>query len=96
MVGAILAARHQAIPVILDGYVVCAAAAVLHEIHPDAISHCMAGHVTAEPAHRALLERLGLTPMLDMGIGIGDGTGAAFALGALRSTCQALATLKTT
>jgi len=73
-----------------------AAAAVLHKIHPDAISHCMAGHVTAEPAHRALLERLGLTPMLDMGIGIGDGTGAAFALGALRSSCQALATLKTT
>jgi len=96
MVGAILAARHQAIPIILDGYVVCAAAAVLHKIHPDAISHCMAGHVTAEPAHRALLERLGLTPMLDMGIGIGDGTGAAFALGALRSSCQALATLKTT
>lgn len=95
MVGAILAARHQAIPVILDGYVVCAAAAVLHKINPDSIAHCIAGHVTAEPAHRALLDRLGLTPMLDLGIGIGDGTGAAFALGTLRSTCQALATLKT-
>lgn len=96
MVGAILAARHQAIPIILDGYVVCAAAAVLHEINPDSISHCMAGHVSSEPAHRALLERLGLTPMLDMGIGIGDGTGAAYALGQLRATCQALATLKST
>lgn len=95
MVGAILAARHQAIPIILDGYVVCAAAAVLHELHPDAISHCIAGQVSAEPAHRALLDRLGLTPMLDMHIGIGDGTGSAFALGALRSACQALGTLKT-
>jgi len=95
MVGAILAARHQAIPVILDGYVVCAAAAVLHKLNPDSIEHCMAGHVTAEPAHRALLDRMGLEPMLDMGIGIGDGTGAALALGTLRSTCQALATLKT-
>ena len=95
MVGAILAARHQAIPIILDGYVVCAAAAVLHKIHPNSIDHCIAGHVTAEPAHQALLDRLGLKPMHDMGIGIGDGTGAAFALGTLRSTCQALASLKT-
>jgi len=95
MVGAILAARHQAIPIILDGYVVCAAAAVLHKLNPDSIAHCMAGHVTSEPAHRALLDRMGLEPMHDMGIGIGDGTGAAFALGTLRSTCQALATLKT-
>ena len=95
MVGAILAARHQAIPIILDGYVVCAAAAVLHKLDPSSISHCIAGHVTAEPAHRALLDRMGLEPMHDMGIGIGDGTGAAFALGTLRSACQALATLKT-
>jgi len=95
MIGAILAARHQAIPIILDGYVVCAAAAVLHKLNPDSIAHCMAGHVTSEPAHQALLDRMGLNPMHDMGIGIGDGTGAAFALGTLRSTCQALATLKT-
>jgi len=95
MVGAILAARHQAIPIILDGYVVCAAAAVLHKLNPDSIAHCMAGHVSTEPAHQALLDRIGLSPMHDMGIGIGDGTGAAFALGTLRSTCQALGTLKT-
>lgn len=94
MVGAILAARHQAIPIILDGYVVCAAAAVLHKINPDSIAHCMAGHVTSEPAHRALLDRMGLTPLHDMGIGIGDGTGAAFALGTLRASCSAFATLK--
>lgn len=95
MVGAILAARHQSIPIILDGYVVCAAAAVLHKLNPDSIAHCVAGHVTAEPAHQALLDRMGLEPMHDMGIGIGDGTGAAFALGTLRSSCKALATLKT-
>jgi len=94
MVGAILAARHQSIPVILDGYVVCSAAAVLHKLNPDAISHCMAGHVTREPAHQALLDRIDLSPLLDMGIGIGDGTGAAFAMGTLRSAAQGLATLK--
>ncbi len=96
MVGAILAARHQAIPVILDGYVVCAAAAVLHKLDPASIAHCMAGHVSAEPAHQALLDRLDLKPMLDLGIGLGDGTGAAFALGTLRASVQALATLKKT
>jgi len=94
MVGAILAARHQSIPVILDGYVVCAAAAVLHKLNPASIAHCMAGHASAEPAHQALLDRLDLNPMIDLGIGIGDGTGAAFALGTLRSSAQALATLK--
>lgn len=94
IVGAILAARHQSIPVILDGYVVCAAAAVLHMINPNAIAHCMAGHVTTEPAHQALLDRLDLQPLHNLGIGIGDGTGAAFALGTLRSSAQALATLK--
>ena len=91
--GAILAARHQSIPVILDGYVVCAAAAVLHKLDPDAISHCIAGHVSTEPGHQALLDRLDLKPMLNLGIGIGDGTGAAFALGTLRSSAQALGTL---
>ena len=95
MVGAILAARHQSIPVILDGYVVCAAAAVLHKLDPEAISHCIAGHVTTEPAHQALLDRLDLKPMLNLGIGIGDGTGAAFALGSLRSAGQALTSLQT-
>ena len=95
MVGAILAARHQSIPVILDGYVVCSAAAVLHKLNPDAISHCIAGHVTREPAHQAVLDRIELSPLLDLGIGIGDGTGAGFAMGMLRSAAQGFATLKT-
>ncbi len=94
MVGAILAARHQSIPIILDGYVVCAAAAVLHKLNPASIAHCMAGHVSTEPAHQALLDRLELRPLHDLGIGIGDGTGAAFAMGTLRSAAQAFQTLK--
>jgi len=82
--GAILAARHQMIPVVLDGYVTCAAAAVLHKLNPDAIAHCLAGHLSAEPAHGALLERMGLKPLHNLEIGVGDGTGAAMALSTLR------------
>lgn len=96
MVGAILAARHQSIPLILDGFVSCMAAAVLHKLDPATISHCLAGHISSEPAHGALLDRLGLTPLHDLGVGVGDGTGAAFALGTMKSAAQALNTLTQT
>ena len=77
--GAIIAARHQRVPVILDGYVVTAAAAVLHALSPGALDHCLAGHVSAEAPHRAALERLGLAPVLDLGLRLGEGSGAALA-----------------
>ena len=85
MVGAILAARHQQIPVLLDGYAVCTAAAILHAINPQALDHCLAAHITIEPAHGALLDRIGKQALLDFGIGIGDGSGAALSLGVLRA-----------
>ncbi len=65
--GAIMAARLQRIPVILDGYVVCAAAAILQACDPHALDHCLAGHVSAEGAHREVLRRLGKEPLLDLG-----------------------------
>ena len=84
MTGAILAARLQHVPVVLDGYVVTAAAAVLHALEPGSISHCIAGHCSAEGAHREVLERLGLVPMLDLGMRLGEGTGAAFAMALIK------------
>jgi nicotinate-nucleotide--dimethylbenzimidazole phosphoribosyltransferase len=83
--GAILAARQQRIPIILDGYVICAAAAVLHAINPRALDHCIAGHVSAEAGHRSLLDRLGKKPLLDLGLRLGEGTGAALALQIVRA-----------
>ncbi len=82
--GAILAARLQKVPVVLDGYVVTAAAAVLHAIAPDSISHCLAGHCSAEGAHREVLQHLGLVPLLDLGMRLGEGTGAAFAMALIK------------
>ncbi|MDQ0316994.1 nicotinate-nucleotide--dimethylbenzimidazole phosphoribosyltransferase [Amorphus orientalis] len=88
MVGAILAARQQRIPVVVDGFVTTAAAAVVHAIEPDAIAHCLFGHVSAEKAHRAALERLGADPLLDLGMRLGEGTGAALAAGLIRAAIQ--------
>ncbi|HEX2555590.1 MAG TPA: nicotinate-nucleotide--dimethylbenzimidazole phosphoribosyltransferase [Microvirga sp.] len=83
--GAILAARLQRIPVILDGYAATAAAAILHAIHPATLDHCVAGHLAADPAHREVLERLAKIPLLALGLGIGEGTGAALAMGIVKA-----------
>jgi nicotinate-nucleotide--dimethylbenzimidazole phosphoribosyltransferase len=91
MAGAILGARQSRVPVILDGYVCGAAACALHALNPRLLDHCVAGHVSAEPGHRRLLERLGLPPLLDLGMRLGEGTGAALALDIVRgaAACHA-------
>jgi nicotinate-nucleotide--dimethylbenzimidazole phosphoribosyltransferase len=85
MVGAILAARHQRVPVVLDGYVACAAAAVLYALNAHALDHCLAGHRSAEPAHGRLLEKIRKVPLLDLGMRLGEGTGAALAAGIVKA-----------
>ena len=65
LLGATLAARHQRIPVLLDGYVCTAAVAPLTRLATNALDHVVAGHVSAEGGHRALLDALGLKPLLD-------------------------------
>jgi nicotinate-nucleotide--dimethylbenzimidazole phosphoribosyltransferase len=85
MAGAILAARMERIPVILDGYVVCAAAALLHALDRTALDHCIAGHVSAEGAHKEVLRRLGKDPLLDLGLRLGEGSGAALAFGLIKA-----------
>ncbi|HET6521703.1 MAG TPA: nicotinate-nucleotide--dimethylbenzimidazole phosphoribosyltransferase, partial [Geminicoccaceae bacterium] len=90
--GAVLAARLARVPVLLDGYVACAAAAVLHALEPSALDHCRAAHLSAEPGHAPLLERLGLDPpLLRLGMRLGEGSGAALAIPLVRAalTCHA-------
>ena len=88
MAGAVLAARLQHIPVLIDGYVATAAAAILKAMRPDALDHCMAGHLSAEPAHRRLLEKLDMTPLLDLGMRLGEGSGAAMAAGIVKAAAD--------
>ena len=84
MTGAIARAREDRIPVILDGFICTAAAAVLERCAPGALDHTVAGHVSAEGAHRALLAHLGKAPLLDLGLRLGEGSGAALAIGVLK------------
>jgi nicotinate-nucleotide--dimethylbenzimidazole phosphoribosyltransferase len=83
--GAIVAARLQRIPVILDGYVVTAAAAILHALDPRALDHCVAGHLSAEGSHDVVLRKLGLEPILSLGMRLGEGSGAALAAGIVKA-----------
>lgn len=84
MAGAIARARQAHIPVILDGFICCAAAAVLLAVDASALDHCVAGHVSAEGAHPALLRHLGKEPLLNLGLRLGEGSGAALAIGVLK------------
>jgi nicotinate-nucleotide--dimethylbenzimidazole phosphoribosyltransferase len=79
LAGAILAARIERVPVVVDGFVTTAAAAILHAVRPDALDHCIFAHRSAEAAHAAVLGRLGKTPLLDLGMRLGEGSGAALA-----------------
>ena len=79
MLGAIIATRQQKVPVIVDGFVATAAAAVAHAVNPDAIAHCIFGHVSAEHAHRRALQAMQATPLLDLRMRLGEGSGAALA-----------------
>ena len=85
LLGAALAARRQRIPVLLDGFVSTAAVAPLAKLRPDALDHALAAHVSAEAAHRALLDQLGLAPLLDLGMRLGEASGAALAVPLLRA-----------
>jgi nicotinate-nucleotide--dimethylbenzimidazole phosphoribosyltransferase len=85
MAGAILAARMQRVPVIVDGFVATAAASVLFKCDSSALDHCLFGHVSAEKAHVLALEKLGKKPLLDLGMRLGEGTGAAIAAGIVKA-----------
>lgn len=85
MAGAIAAARHARIPVILDGFICSAAAAVLLKAQAGALDHAVAGHLSAEGAHGRLLDAIGKEPILSLGLRLGEGSGGALAIGVLKA-----------
>lgn len=85
--GAVLAARLKQVPVLLDGYVATAAAAPLHMQVAGALDHCLAGHRSTEPGHDRLLNALGKAPLLDLGLRLGEASGAVLALSIVKAAC---------
>lgn len=80
LVGAILAAARHRVPVLLDGVTTCVAALAAVRIDPAVVDHLIAGHRSPEPAAGKVLASLGLDPLLDLGMRLGEGTGALLAL----------------
>ncbi len=85
MAGAMVRARVESVPVLLDGFICTSAAAVLFGMTENALDHVTAGHLSAEGAHRAALDKMSKTPLLSLGLRLGEGSGGAAALGVLKA-----------
>ena len=91
LAAAILRAAERRLCVVVDGVIVTAAALVAHALQPACLSCCVFAHRSAEPGHDAMLAYLNATPLLDLGLRLGEGTGAALALPLLRAAAGVLA-----
>ena len=87
--GAVVAARHNRVPVLLDGFACTAAAAVIATLREGGLDHAQVAHRSAEPGHRRLLEALALRPLLDLDLRLGEASGAALAAALVRMAVAA-------
>ncbi|MCB2226088.1 MAG: nicotinate-nucleotide--dimethylbenzimidazole phosphoribosyltransferase [Desulfarculaceae bacterium] len=88
--GCVLAAAYHRKPVVIDGLISTAGALIAHALCPAVAGYIFAGHRSQEPAHAAMLERLGLEPILDLGMRLGEGTGAALAMQVLSGAARVM------
>lgn len=88
--GFVLGAAARGIPVVLDGVIAGSAALVAQAIAPESISYCIAGHRSFEPGHRIALEKLGLRPLLELDLRLGEGTGAVLAAPIVQAAARVL------
>jgi nicotinate-nucleotide--dimethylbenzimidazole phosphoribosyltransferase len=86
--GAVVAARFARVPVLLDGFAATAAAAALLRVDPGLLDHCQVAHLSAEPAHARLCAAIGMRPILDLGMRLGEASGAALAVGVVRAAVE--------
>lgn len=95
LAGFVLGAAAARIPVVLDGVTAGAAALAAAALAPACLAACVAGHLSAEPGHTVALAALGLRPLVDLGLRLGEGTGAVLALPLLQASAAALAQMAT-
>ena len=95
LAGTMIAAARRRVPVVLDGFIVAAAALIACAIAPDIRDYCIAAHVSAERGHRTALAALGLRPLLDLEMRLGEATGAALALPLVEAATRMICEMKT-
>ncbi|GAB6162008.1 nicotinate-nucleotide--dimethylbenzimidazole phosphoribosyltransferase [Desulfothermus naphthae] len=86
--GCILACAYHKIPVMIDGFISTAGALIAKALCPSSVEYMFAGHKSEEPGHIAMLKYLGLTPLLDLGMRLGEGTGGALAMNIVDAACH--------
>ena len=95
MAGLIIAARLQRVPLIVDGFVTTAAAAVVYAMNPQGLDHCLFSHVSAEAGHRKALAVMEKEALFDFGMRLGEGSGAALAAGIVKTAAETHAGMAT-
>jgi nicotinate-nucleotide--dimethylbenzimidazole phosphoribosyltransferase len=95
LAGAIVRAARLRLPVVLDGFIVAAAALLAQRVEPRSIDYCIAAHRSQEPGHRIALEVLALEPLLDLELRLGEGSGAALALPLVEAATRMIAEMQT-
>ena len=88
LVGVIVAAAAERIPLVLDGFITAAAALVASSLEPAIVARLIASHRSVEPGHAIVLARLGLHPLLELDLRLGEATGAALAIGLIDAACR--------
>ena len=96
LVGLILGAAANRIPVVIDGLISSTAALIAYEIHPEVRLFLISGHQSVEVGQKAVMERIGIKPLFDLNLRLGEGTGAALALNIIDSACRTLCEMGTT
>ena len=86
--GCILAGAYHSRPVVIDGFISTAGALVAHAICPEVVDYIFAGHRSEEPGHKIMLDYLGLNPILDLEMRLGEGTGGALAMGIMEGAVR--------
>lgn len=95
LAGVILSAARARVPVVLDGFIVSAAALIAQAIAPRAIGYCIAAHRSREPGHAVALDALGLRPLFDLDLRLGEATGAALALPMIEAAARMVREMRT-
>jgi len=95
MAGIVLGGASQRVPVFIDGFVSCSAALIAGAVSQKSVDYMVASHLSVEPGHSIALAHLGLVPILDLGMRLGEGTGAVLAFGVAEASCRILSEMAT-